>query len=97
MRHCAPLVQAQWRMRPQLVPYAGPFDGFHNVTASVSKTCTVRFDNNRYSVIRNGTRDRFFNVVDLVNRLEAETRGGKQGRMADDLTRLDFVIPDELG
>jgi DNA replication protein DnaC len=49
------------------------------------------------ALIRNGTRDRFFNVVDLVNRLEAETRGGKQGRMADDLTRLDFVIPDELG
>jgi transposase len=33
-----------------LVPYAGPFDGFHSVPASVSKTCTVRFDNNKYSV-----------------------------------------------
>ena len=49
------------------------------------------------SLIRNGTRGRFFNVVDLVNRLETETRGGKQGRMADYLTRLDFVILDELG
>jgi DNA replication protein DnaC len=49
------------------------------------------------ALIRNGTRGRFFNVVDLVNRLEAETRGGKQGRMADYLTRLDFVILDELG
>jgi hypothetical protein len=28
----------------------GPFDGFHSVPASVSKTCTVRFDNNKYSV-----------------------------------------------
>ena len=49
------------------------------------------------ALIRSGTRGRFFNVVDLVNRLETETRGGKQGRMADNLTRLDFVILDELG
>ncbi len=49
------------------------------------------------ALIRNGTRGRFFNVVDLVNRLETETRGGKQGRMADYMTRLDFVILDELG
>jgi len=49
------------------------------------------------ALIRSGTRGRFYNVVDLVNRLEIETRGGKQGRMADYLTRLDFVILDELG
>ncbi len=36
--------------RPSLVPYAGPFDGFHAVPASVSKTCLVRFEKNRYSV-----------------------------------------------
>src|SRR6201746_2645641 len=36
--------------RPCLVRYAGRFDGFHGVSASVSKTCLVRFDNNRYSV-----------------------------------------------
>ena len=36
--------------RPQLVPYAGRFDGFHSVPAAVSKTCLVRFDNNKYSV-----------------------------------------------
>lgn len=36
--------------RASLVPYVGPFDGFHAVPASVSKTCLVRFDNNRYSV-----------------------------------------------
>lgn len=36
--------------RPSLVPYAGPFDGFHAIPASVSKTCLVRFDNNKYSV-----------------------------------------------
>ena len=36
--------------RPSLVPYGVRFDGFHAVPASVSKTCLVRFDNNRYSV-----------------------------------------------
>jgi DNA replication protein DnaC len=46
--------------------------------------------------IRAGSRGRFFNTVDLVNRLEAESRSGKQGRLADYLTRLDFVILDEL-
>ena len=43
-----------WEMfeeeRSSLVPYRGRFDGFHAVPASVSKTCLVRFDNNRYSV-----------------------------------------------
>ena len=47
--------------------------------------------------LRGGTRGRFFNVVDLVNRLETEARAGKQGRLADYLARLDFVILDELG
>jgi transposase len=36
--------------RPNLVLYPGRFDGFHAVPASVSRTCLVRFDNNRYSV-----------------------------------------------
>jgi transposase len=36
--------------RPHLVPISGPFDGFHAIQASVSKTCLVRFDNNKYSV-----------------------------------------------
>ena len=47
--------------------------------------------------IRTGARGRFFNVVDLVNKLEAEARSGRQGRIADHLTRLDFVVLDELG
>ena len=47
--------------------------------------------------IRAGSRGRFYNVVDLVNRLEAETRAGRQGRMADYLSRMDFVVLDELG
>jgi hypothetical protein len=37
--------------RPKLIAYAGRFDGFHEGSASVSKTCLVRFDNNRYSVM----------------------------------------------
>jgi DNA replication protein DnaC len=49
------------------------------------------------SCIRSGARGRFYNVVDLVNRLDAETRNGRQGRIADHLTRIDFVILDELG
>ena len=49
------------------------------------------------ALIRNGARGRFFNVVDLVNRLEAEARAGRQGRIADILSRKNFVILDELG
>ena len=49
------------------------------------------------SCIRGGARGRFYNVVDLVNRLETETRDGRQGRLADHLTRMDFIILDELG
>src|SRR5271165_1587577 len=49
------------------------------------------------SCIRAGSRGRFFTTVDLVNQLEAESRAGRQGRIADYLTRLDFIILDELG
>ena len=37
--------------RDKLIEYRGRFDGFHSVPASVSKTCLVRFDNNKYSVV----------------------------------------------
>lgn len=54
-RHPEESERTVWEMfeaeRPHLVPYAGPFDGFHSVPAAVSKTCTVRFDNNKYSVL----------------------------------------------
>jgi transposase len=36
--------------RPALVPYAGPFDGFHEVDVPASTTSLVRHDHNRYSV-----------------------------------------------
>ena len=47
--------------------------------------------------IRDGAKARFFNVVDLVNRLEAEARSGRPGRLADGLARVDLVVLDELG
>ena len=50
------------------------------------------------SCIRKGARGRCYNVVDLVNHLEAELRAGRQGRIAEQLVvRRDFVILDELG
>jgi hypothetical protein len=53
-RHPELIEQTIWEVfeaeRPKLVPYAGRFDGFHAVPASISKTCLVRFDNNKYSV-----------------------------------------------
>lgn len=47
--------------------------------------------------VRRGARARFFNLIDLVTRLEAETRAGQAGRLADQLTRVDLVVLDELG
>jgi transposase len=46
--------QTIWQMfeaeRPSLVAYAGRFNGFHAVPASVSKTCLAQCDKNKYSV-----------------------------------------------
>jgi len=47
--------------------------------------------------IRGGAKGRFFNVVDLVNKLEMEARSDRPGRLADALTRVDLVVLDELG
>lgn len=47
--------------------------------------------------IRRGAKARFFNVVDLVNQLEADAREGRAGRIADRLSRVDLVVLDELG
>jgi DNA replication protein DnaC len=49
------------------------------------------------SCIRLGRKARFFNAVDLVNKLEAEAKVGRTGRIADRLTRVDLVVIDELG
>lgn len=47
--------------------------------------------------IHDGARGRFFNAVDLVNKLDIEARDDRQGRTADTLSRLDFLVLDELG
>ena len=49
------------------------------------------------SCIRGGAKARYFNVVDLVNKLETETKLGRQGRIADRLTRVNLLVLDELG
>ena len=49
------------------------------------------------SVVRAGARGRYFNTVDLVTRLEEESRIGKAGALAAQLARLDLIVLDELG
>jgi DNA replication protein DnaC len=43
--------------------------------------------------VKTNRRVRFFNIVDLVNRLEQEKAAGKQGRIAQRLTHVR--IPDQ--
>src|SRR6201987_2911515 len=69
-----------------LVLVGGTGTGKKNPASALARSC-----------VRAGSRGRFFTTVDLVNQLEAESRAGRQGRLADYLTRLDFVILDELG
>jgi DNA replication protein DnaC len=69
-----------------LVLVGGTGTGKTHLAVGIARTC-----------IRGGARSRFFNVVDLVNKLEAEARAGRQGRLADHLARLDLVVLDELG
>jgi len=49
------------------------------------------------SIIRAGRKARFFNAVDLVNKLESEAKLGRSGRVADGLMRVDLLVLDELG
>lgn len=49
------------------------------------------------SVIRKGRKARFFNAVDLANKLEMEGKLGHAGRTADALTRVNLLVLDELG
>ena len=65
--------------RPSLVPYVGPFDGFHAVPASVSKTCLVRFDKNRYSVDARAV-GRPIEIRAYADRLECWQNGQIVGR-----------------
>lgn len=49
------------------------------------------------SAIHMGKRVRFYNVVDLVNRLEKEKSLGQAGTLVRQLLQVDIVILDELG
>jgi DNA replication protein DnaC len=69
-----------------LVLIGGTGTGKTHLAVSIARAC-----------IRNSRRGRFFNVVDLVNKLDAEARAERQGRTADLISRLDFLILDELG
>lgn len=69
-----------------LVLIGGTGTGKTHLAVSLARAC-----------IRAGRRGRYFNVVDLVNKLDAEARAEKQGRTAELISRLDFLILDELG
>lgn len=47
--------------------------------------------------IRKGIRARLFTAIDIVNRLEAESRAGHAGKIAEQLSRVDLIVLDELG
>ena len=49
------------------------------------------------NIIRSGRKVRFYNAVDLVNKLETEVKLGRQGRIADGIARVDLLVLDELG
>jgi DNA replication protein DnaC len=69
-----------------IVLIGGTGTGKTHLAIAIAATC-----------IRSGSRSRFFNVVDLVNRLERETLDGKTGALAGQLARLNLVVLDELG
>ncbi|WP_170419770.1 IS21-like element helper ATPase IstB [Ruegeria atlantica] len=69
-----------------LVLIGGTGTGKTHLAVSLARAC-----------IRAGRRGRYFNVVDLVNKLDAEARAEKQGRTAELISRLDFLILDEFG
>ena len=84
-RHPEQRDRTVWEMfeaeRPSLVRYAGRFDGFHAVPASVSKTCLVRFDNNKYSVVATAV-GRPVEVRAYAERIELRQEGRPVGEPA---------------
>jgi DNA replication protein DnaC len=69
-----------------LVLIGGTGTGKTHLAVAIARSC-----------IRHGARGRFYTVVDLVNRLDAEARVGRQGKIADLFVRIDLVVLDELG
>ena len=76
--------------RPKLVRYQGSFDGFHAVPASVSKTCLVRFDNNRYSVTASAV-GRPAEIRAYADRIELRQDGRTVGEHARSFSRDQTV------
>jgi len=64
----------------------GTGSGKSHLAAAITANC-----------IRQGARARFFNVVDLVNQLQAEVHDNRAGKLAEQLARTDLVVLDELG
>jgi DNA replication protein DnaC len=48
-------------------------------------------------LVRNGSKARFYNLVDLANDLEQEKLAGIGGKLVNRLLRFDLVVLDELG
>jgi DNA replication protein DnaC len=69
-----------------IVLIGGPGTGKSHIAIAVVRNCVCA-----------GKKARFFNVLDLVNRLENDVRLGRGGRIADALTRVNLVVLDELG
>ena len=49
------------------------------------------------NLVRQGSRARFYNLVDLANDLEQENLAGRGGRLTASLSRFHLVVLDELG
>jgi DNA replication protein DnaC len=81
-----------------VVLIGGTGTGKSHAAIAIARACIRRGARGvRRGARTSGACASLFNVVDLVDKLEAETRAGRPGRIADHLTRLDFVVLDELG
>ena len=69
-----------------LIVVGGTGTGKTHVAVAIASNC-----------VRRGRKARFYNTVDLVNRLDAEARAGKAGQLAASLTQVALVVLDELG
>ena len=87
----APQADMAYRRELQPLPKLGPFQGqLDTGKTHLAGAITA-------NVVRDCARGRYFNTVDLVNRLEEETRLDKAGALATQRSRLDLVVLDELG
>ena len=79
--------------RASLIAVPGRFDGFHAVMASVSKTCLISFDRNKYSVSSQAVgRDR--TIYDPWHYVPVLTR--KPGALRNGAPFKNWVLPSSL-